>query len=68
MWFGSRSCGAEVWRVGDKALALVEKTRGLCARASLCYARRFVRHACCDMLDGIWHDGRFPGLRVRLHY
>ena len=30
MWFGSSSCGAEVWRAGDEALALVENSWFMC--------------------------------------
>ena len=30
MWFGSRSCGAEVWKVGDGVLALVERLVVVC--------------------------------------
>ena len=44
------------------------ETRGLCARASLSMRADSCAMHAGDMLDGISRDGRFPDLRVRLHY
>ena len=68
MWFGSRRCGAEVWRVGDKALALVERTRG-CVHEPRCAMRA---DSCAMHAVTCWTAsgkmGGFSDLRVRLHY